>query len=211
MDTPPINTPSTTVTQAQYEAVCRSMMPKLLNELPSFLTYHNVAHIQGVMRDADYLLQREGVLAEDRWLILTAALWHDAGFLKGYKNHEAISCELAGKTLPAFGYSAANIDAICEMIMATRLPQSPHSPYAMILCDADLFYLGTDDFFATADNLFQELKNLGLIHDKKAWDEKQLQFLQSHCYFTQTATSELEPKKKRHIDMLLQAARANKL
>lgn len=198
----PVNSTSSKVTQKQYEAVCRVFLPKLVMELPPLLSYHNAGHIKGVIRDSSYLMQKENVPEEDRWLLLTAALFHDSGFLKGYQSHESISCGIAQETLPAYGYTTDAIDAICQMIMATRLPQTPLDRYGEILCDADLFYLGTDEFFPTADTLFREMLAVGTIRSKEDFEGKQLNFLHHHHYFTKTAVAELEPRKQAHILLL---------
>lgn len=202
MNTLPINSTSVKITQQQYEAVSGMFLPKLIRGLPPLLSYHNVDHIQGVIRDTAYLMEQEGVPAEDRWLILTAALFHDSGFLNGYQTHENISCGIAQDVLPAYNYHLEAIDAICRMIMATRLPQTPLDPYSEILCDADLFYLGTDAFFPTADSLFREMLVVGTVKSKEDWEEKQLNFLHNHHYFTATAIRELEPRKQAHIQQL---------
>lgn len=190
-------------TEEQYEAVRSMLMPRLVNELPTYLTYHNADHVKGVIRDTEYLLQKEGIAEDDKWMMLTAALFHDAGLLRVYKNHESLSCNIVREILPSFHFSSECIEAICGMIMATQLPQRPLDIYSEILCDADLFYLGTDSFFPTAKRLFLELKTLGAIQSEEEWDEKQLSFLQEHRYFTKTACRELEPKKREFIAALM--------
>lgn len=193
------NTTALKVTQQQYDAVSKMFLPKLINGLPANLTYHNAEHITGVIRDTAYLMQKEGVPKEDWWLLLTAALFHDSGFTRSYQCHEDVSCEIAQEILPDFDFAPETIEAICQMIMATKLPQTPMDYYGEILCDADLFYLGTDSFFPTADTLFHEMMAVGTIKSKDDWESKQLNFLHQHHYFTQTAMIELEPRKKEHI------------
>ncbi|MDA0973125.1 MAG: hypothetical protein O2867_05255 [Bacteroidetes bacterium] len=41
--------------------------------------------------------------------------------------------------------------------MATKVPQEPKDHLARILCDADLDYLGGDDYDEIAGGLYQEL------------------------------------------------------
>jgi hypothetical protein len=88
------------------------------------------------------------------------------------------------------------------MIMATKIPQTPLDRYGEILCDADLFYLGTDSFLSIANNLFKELKAVGFIKTEEEWDVKQLSFLHQHQYFTKTAIAELAPKKSENVRTL---------
>lgn len=196
--------PSSTaaVSKQQYDQVCKAVWPELKQDLPTHLTYHNYKHVRYVVKAASYLLQKEGVPREDKWLILTAALLHDIGFLRAYKNHEEESSDIANEMLPAYGYSDENIEAIRRMIMATKIPQTPLDRYSEILCDADLFYLGTDDFFPVGDNLFKELKAIGAVKTEEEWDKIQLNFLRQHRYFTKTAVAELEPKKRANVKVL---------
>lgn len=164
-------------------------------ELPSHLYYHNKAHTQYVMNAALQLATAEEVIEEDKPLLFTAALMHDTGFIETIKNHEDASCMLARKILPSYGYDAAAIDTICDLIMVTKLPQQAHTPLAKILCDADLYYLGTDQFFEFGERLFKEMSALHAVCSMEEWDKLQVQFLSSHQYFTAAATRFLNGKK----------------
>ena len=90
------------------------------------------------------------------------------------------------------------IEKICGMIMATRIPQSPKTHLEQILADADLDYLGRDDFYTIGDKMYKEL---GLGH-RDEWNEMQLKFLERHTYFTQTALALRDAKKKKHLDQI---------
>jgi uncharacterized protein len=202
MSQPTTKGPGEAVSKEQFESVRSCILPQLKNELPSHFTYHNVAHTQQVIDAANCLLQKEGVSEADRWLLLTAAVLHDAGFLRSYSNHESHSCAIAGEMLPRFHFTKGAIETICQLIMATKMPQNPGSHYAEILCDADLFYLGESNFAATSENLFKELKAVGKVKTEEEWKEKQRGFLASHHYFTNSAKSLLEPNKQALIRQL---------
>ena len=167
----------------------------LETELPSHFYYHNKEHTQYVLNAAMQLATAEQVIEEDKLLLFTAALLHDIGFTETVKNHEEKGCEISRRMLPSYGFDTAAIDTICELIMATKLPQLPYTPLAKILCDADLYYLGTDQFFNFGDRLFREMSALHLIGSWDEWNELQLQFLSSHRYFTATANRLLYEKK----------------
>src|SRR6266498_2746631 len=121
------------VTKEQYEAAHEVVLKKLQNELAAHLTYHNAQHTLNVLEATTHLIETEKVPAPDHWLLLTAALFHDTGFLKNYKNHEEHSCEVAKEILPGFGYTPGVIDRICNLIMATKLPQSPSDHLQQII------------------------------------------------------------------------------
>jgi uncharacterized membrane-anchored protein YitT (DUF2179 family)/predicted metal-dependent HD superfamily phosphohydrolase len=197
----------TTVTKDQFEKAQAFLLQKLQQELPAYLTYHNAAHTEGVMKATAHLCQREGVPEEDRWLLMTAALFHDAGFLRTYDNHEEMSCDVAWETLPAYGYRNESIEAVCRLIMVTKLPQAPTSHYEEIICDADLYYLGTVEFAVIAGQLYKEWQAAGHVQSEEEWKARQLRFLQHHRYFTATARAEMDPKKKAHIRALREKAR----
>jgi hypothetical protein len=67
------------------------------------------------------------------------------------------------------------------------------------MCDADLDYLGRDDFHEIADKLRRELREFGKISSDKKWDQIQLAFLEQHSYFTTTAKMTRQEKKNKHL------------
>jgi hypothetical protein len=88
------------------------------------------------------------------------------------------------------------------MIMATRVPQQPQEHLSRILCDADLDYLGRDDFEPVSRSLFQELNKLNVVNDVKAWNRIQLNFLSQHCYHTDYGKTLRQPQKQKHLDKI---------
>jgi uncharacterized membrane-anchored protein YitT (DUF2179 family)/predicted metal-dependent HD superfamily phosphohydrolase len=186
----------------QFEQIYSVLMPRLENELPSYITYHIAEHTKNVMAAAEQLAAAENIAGDDLVLLKTAALFHDSGFLQQSDGHEEISCIMAREYLPGFGYSDSHIEHICRIIMATRLPQNPDDLLGKILCDADLFYLGTDGYNANAQKLFQEYKYSGIVKNEMEWQLMQIEFLSSHHYFTQTAIKLLEPVKQKTIQQL---------
>lgn len=171
----------------QFEQAKEFILKKLSEELPPHLSYHSVAHIKDVYEACKLLAGEEGVTGEDLTLLLTAALFHDSGFLVSPKEHEQTSCRIAREHLPAFGYNDHQLSKIDGMIMATRIPQQPTNLPEEILADADLDYLGRGDFFVIGDRLFDELCMYGLLNSEEEWNKLQVRFLESHHYFTATA------------------------
>ena len=192
-----------------YQQAYSFLIPKLENSLPSYLSYHHAGHTKSVIEAATYIAGKENITGDDLVLLQTAALFHDAGFLQDHTNHEELSCNMARKELPAFDYTPQQIELICRMIMATRLPQTPADNLGEILCDADLYYLGTDDYTATAKTLYKELKKQGSVKDNTDWVKKQEQFLSNHQYFTQTAVNERQENQKINLQQLKPGKRAD--
>jgi uncharacterized membrane-anchored protein YitT (DUF2179 family) len=180
----------------QYEKAYSFLMPKLEKELSPQLAYHNAEHTKNVIDAAEYLATKENIKGDNLLILRTAALFHDSGFLQQADGHEEISCTLARTHLPEFGYNDEQIDRICRAIIATRLPQTPTDRLGEILCDADLFYIGKDDYAGNAGKLLEELIYRGIIKTANEWPLTQIEFLSTHHYFTKTAIDELEPAKE---------------
>ena len=172
-------------------------------ELPKDLKYHNVEHIEDVVRSAVEIAEREKVSKDDIHLIRIAALYHDSGFMISSKNHEALGCDIARATLPSFGFSTDQIEVVCGMIMATKIPQTPQTPLEKILCDADLDYLGRDDFFSIGNKLFEEMTNRGFVESEREWNLIQKTFLESHRYHTAFSRANREEMKQQHLQEII--------
>jgi HD superfamily phosphodiesterase len=174
----------------------------LKDNIPQNYYYHNYLHTLYVHDTALEIGRHEKCTAEDLDLISTAAFWHDTGYIRTYKNHEEESCNLARQYLPEYGYSAQDIDTVCGMIMATKIPQSPKNKLEEILADADLEYMGTTGFDSTADDLFKELNSVNPDLTAEKWTEIQISFLQNHHYFTRFCVENKEPVKQDYLNKI---------
>jgi hypothetical protein len=94
------------------------------------------------------------------------------------------------------------------MILATAIPQNPKNIYQEILCDADLDYLGRDDFDEISDSLCQELIEYGKIKNPNEWDGVQVKFLKKHKYFTQTSKDTRTAKKLEKLEEIKRRLKA---
>jgi len=187
----------------QFDKAYSYLMPRLESELPSYLKYHDARHTKEVLKEVQHLARAEGVSENDFTILSTAALFHDAGFLEvGYNDHEELSCKIAKSFLPDFDYSEEQIELINTLIMATKLPQQPSTKLEKILCDADLYYLGTEHYFKIAGNLYSEWKETGIVKTKEEWKQKQIAFLEAHKYFTKTAVDECASTKHKNLTHL---------
>ena len=188
----------------QAQAAENFIVEKLKHGLAPTLYYHGLHHTLDVTAVAMELAAAEGVAnAEDMALLRTAALYHDAGFLCSYQDHEAQSCEVARAALPGFGYIPGQVEQVCDMIMATKYPQEPRSLLAQILCDADLDYLGRADFEPISTSLFRELMARQLLADERAWFQLQADFLAHHHFWTATAVARRAVPKQARLDGIL--------
>ena len=186
----------------EYEKIKKIILKELKENLPEHLSYHSVMHVKDVINAVEEIAIAENVEGEDLMLLKTAALFHDSGFLYGAKDHEQKSCEIAQKYLLDYGYSQPQIDKIKGMIMATKIPQSPNNKLEEILADADLDYLGRDDFFKIGDKLFDELTMFGIVNSERDWNLLQEKFLESHHFFTKTAINNRNQKKQENLEII---------
>ena len=186
----------------QYEQVYSYLIKKLEHGLPLYITYHDASHTKYVIAAAEHLAAGENVTGNNLILLKTAALFHDAGFLQNHHDHEELSCKTARKLLPDYNYTPEQIEAVCDMIMATKLPQSTDDNLSRLLCDADLYYLGGDEYTANAHKLFLEFKKNGFVKTQTEWDLRQAEFLSTHHYFTPTAVKEREEKKQHNLQQV---------
>ncbi len=189
-----------------FEQAKRYVLARLEQELPPQRVYHNVAHTRDeVAPAAERLAAAEGIEGEALLLVRTAAWFHDLGFIVQGQDHEAIGAEIAAQALPRFGFEPEQIAAIRGMIMATRLPQSPCTLLEQIVADADLDLLGCDDFMARNHDLRAEMATYGQTMTDEEWYTGQLDFLQSHRYFTASANALRTAGKAHHAQLLREA------
>ena len=182
-----------------FDGVKKYLFKRLAKELSNNLFYHGMHHTCDVVHVAEHLAKAENITGDDFTVVMTAALFHDSGFLIQYNDNEPIACELARKILPQYDYSQSQIDHICEMILATSIPQCPRDHLAEVLCDADLSYLGTDGYYSISETLKMELEKQGLDFENTKWIDFQLNFLTKHRFFTDTARELHEAQKQEYI------------
>lgn len=170
---------------------------RMEQELAPKLAYHSAAHTFDNVLPAAMELATHCQLDEiDTLLVAVAAAYHDIGWVITGNGHESASVDIAREVLPDFGFSSGQIERIAGMIMATKLPQSPSDLLEEIVVDADLDVLGRDDFWARSIDLRNELAANGDPRSDEQWISSQLEFLETHRYFTKAA-QELRGERKR--------------
>ena len=185
-----------------FTSIKQPILTRLENELDSRLGYHNITHTLDVLEQAEILAVQEKVTDKhDLLLLKIGAVFHDSGFLFVYKNHEEKSCEIASESLRNV-FSEEDIKKVCGMIMATKIPQTPNTLLEQIICDADLDYLGRNDFEPISRNLYKEFLTFKIIPEDIIWDHIQIKFFESHHYFTGTSISKRNGKKLKHLNIL---------
>ena len=182
-----------------YQHAKEFILKRLRNDLPETRTYHCFEHTMDVYSSAIDIAEKEGVNGTDLELLKLAALYHDCGFMVQDHDHEEAGCKIATEKLTEYGYSEESITRVCDMIMATKIPQSPKNQLEKILCDADLDYLGRSDFFLIGDTLYEEFMTYGVVSSFEEWNKLQVSFLESHTYCTDTSKELRHDKKAENL------------
>jgi hypothetical protein len=179
------------------------ILRKVENELSKTLYYHDVNHTLYVMEECNKYIRRYNISPKDAYLIRTAALLHDIGFIWVYRNNEERAAEYAKKILPNWGYSPKDVEIVVGMILATKIPQLPKTFLEQVICDADLNYLGTNAYYPLSNKLFEELKTNNILKTESEWLDLQISFLENHTYHTSFALKNRANKKQMILDELL--------
>jgi predicted metal-dependent HD superfamily phosphohydrolase len=185
----------------------RSFVTELLtNKLSKSIKFHTLRHTQDVVAASEKLAAHQQLTEDDHLALIIAAWFHDTGYISGSaKDHETTSVQLATEFLTTHAAAEDLKQKVNGCINATRMPQNPTNAIEQIICDADLFHLGTDDFKEKSRLLREELEEFGGKEvSKKEWRKINIRFLEGHQYFTSYAKEKLQPEIEEHLAGLLQ-------
>ena len=191
--------------QATLEAVKEYVYHYYATHVDEVHIYHTLKHTEDVVAAAIQIANHYRLDDKDFFTVVAAAWFHDIGYCAASgKEHEQRGADLALQFLKGSNVEDTTAQAVASCILSTRLPQTPANLLEQIVCDADLFHLGTDDF-AERNKLMR--KEAELVHDKKIdkhdWRAKTIALLQSHHYHTDYARLLLSDKKEQNLQKLL--------
>jgi predicted metal-dependent HD superfamily phosphohydrolase len=197
------------MTEAQILLVheARTHITDLLShKLSKDIKFHTLQHTQEVVTACEKMADYHQLPDDDRFALLLAAWFHDSGYSGGTaKDHETLSINLVNDFLNAHPVTDEIKKKVTGCINATRMPQSPGTLIEKIICDADLFHLGTDAFDEKSKLLRQELNDFGDNDvSKKDWRKINTRFLERHEYYTAYGKEKLQPEKEKHLAELLE-------
>jgi predicted metal-dependent HD superfamily phosphohydrolase len=178
------------------------------DELPVGIKYHDADHTlhptKGVVAVANRIAISENISEHDRELLITAAYFHDTGYIREYDKNEPIAARMAGRILQLIGYKPNEIVKVQKMILSTDLERKPKTHVEKILCDADLDHLGTEDFFKLDGKLREGRRGRGIdVSDEAKWYKDTLEFIRKHQYYTESQKKLREKEKQKNIKKLL--------
>jgi len=170
------------------------------------LLYHDLAHTEGVVKAAVQISNHYQLNDHDFFVVYAAAWFHDTGYSSpNSSNHEQRGAEKAAAYLSGLGVDEATINQVKACIQATNVPQTPVTLLEKIVCDADMFHLGTDEFAERNKLMRKECEaNQHEAISKEEWRKGSIKLLQSHEFHTDYCRLLLNAKKQENLNKLLQ-------
>ncbi len=187
--------------KSAYPQICFELLSYMREELPDYLTYHSIDHTIGVANVCNAYIKFYDIDDQSAKLIRIAAIAHDLGFVASQKNHEERSIVEIRPLLENI-LDVSEIETVNGMIRATKVPQQPQTFFEEILADADLDYLGRDDYDVLSHGLYKELVHYEVIKNDKEWLNLQINFLENHQYHTSYAKEHRSAKKLEKLEKL---------
>lgn len=178
----------------------------LLNEeLDSGYTYHNLAHTQNVVFNANKLADLSGLEEDQKELLLISAWFHDTGYTKSIEKHEQQSVSIASSFLKSQNYPQDKIDMVSSLILATQMGYEPKTHLEKLICDADSSHLGSKDFMIVTELLRKEWElTCNKTLKETEWLQENIDFLTNkHRFYTDEAFANWDKTKGKNLSRLL--------
>lgn len=167
------------------------------------LIYHNLVHTEQVVKAVVKIANHYQLSDQDFFVVNAAAWFHDIGYLTSFEHHEARGAEAAKEFLLARGLEPATTTLVVNCILATKMPQHPVGLLEQIVCDADLFHLGGDNFKVRNKLMRREAEAFCAKEiDKNDWRLKTISLFEAHHYHTEYCQDLLAAKKELNLQEL---------
>jgi len=168
------------------------------------LTFHNFTHTKDVVTHAVKMAGHYGLDEKETFVVITASWFHDTGYYTGEPSgHEQRGAEMAAKFLKNLKVDEELIIEVQHCIMATVMPQKPKNLLQQIMCDADLYHFGTEQFSARDMLMHEEVeRKTGCKIDSSHWRKATICLLESHFFKTDYGQKLLEYGKKKNLERL---------
>ncbi|HEY4110394.1 Pycsar system effector family protein [Puia sp.] len=182
----------------QAEHYVRSLYDAQANDK---LYYHDLRHTEGVVEAATQIAQHYQLSDGDFFTVSVAAWFHDIGYLTGPgAGHEERGARMVQSFLEGTGVEFGVIEAVKRCIIATQLPQRAVGLSEQIVCDADLYHLGTDEFSDRNKLMRKEAEAVqGRKISKDEWRRSTIRFLEAHQYYTDYCRLLLNEKQHENL------------
>lgn len=162
--------------------------------------YHNLHHTEQVVGNAVKIANHYQLSDQDFFIVVAASWCHDMGYLFDCSQHEARGERIAAAFLEEKGVNKEIIDQVSGCILATKMPQNPSGLLQQIVCDADLYHLGSDSFKEKNKLIRREVEAFcNKDIDKNEWRIKTIALFKAHHYHTDYCKDLLNQKKAQNL------------
>lgn len=162
--------------------------------------YHNLIHTEQVVENTVKIANHYQLSDADFFIVVAASWFHDMGYFFDCRAHESKGADMAVQFLKDRGIEQETIDQIQGCIMATKMPQRPVGLLQQIVCDADLFHLGSDHFKERNKLMREEAEAFcNKDIDKVDWRTKTIALFKAHHYHTDYCQQLLNAKKAKNL------------
>lgn len=185
----------------KYPEICHRILKDLEENLPAHLTYHSLDHTIDVANVCNHFIEHFKIDKPMAKLIRIAAISHDYGYIVSPINHEERSIIAIEPYLKDI-LTTEEINIVNGLIRATKVPQQPKTIYEEIIADADLDYLGREDYDKLSNKLYEEFIYFDFVSDPKEWLNLQIKFLEKHRYHTKYSQKHREGRKSQKLKEL---------
>ncbi len=182
-----------------YDRVLNEICDRLMKEISPDYTYHSLRHTLDVVEMTIEIGKAEKIDDHHLDILKIAALFHDTGYFTTRKNHEEESVNIFHGYATELGLNEEAVKIITGCILATKIPQNPQNLFEMVVCDADLDYLGREDFIEIGETLYTELTNCGELTDRNAWNQLQYNFLSNLRFHTRYSQKRRQPQLEQNL------------
>lgn len=169
----------------------------------SNLVFHNLEHTESVVERVREIASHYQLADKDLLELSIAAWFHDTGHLMADPaGHEEKSVHLMEAFLKSRTDDEELINNIAKLIRITKFPPSPESLPEMIICDADTYHFGLDDFKQTNKAMKKELVLRNMNTMVMDWERNSLALLEKHQFYTAYCIDLLQKGKEKNIRRL---------
>lgn len=169
--------------------------------------YHNLAHTLSVLESVREIGAACRLSEQELEVLELAALFHDAGYSVTHIDHESRGAKMAYDYLIEQQYNADLAERVSNCIRSTDIKIEPQNLLEEILCDADLSYLGTTDFFQNVAQLRLEWEvTLPSAYNDAEWRQVNINFFERHRFYTSYAQERYGQLKQKHLAIWREAS-----
>lgn len=193
--------------QELVNKVSQYVTEALTTKLDENYLYHNIRHTERVVKSTKELAENCEINDKESLILVTAAWFHDIGYIDGFDDHEEKSCKIAEKYLKNEGCDQAFIAAVNACIMATKSGHEPNNILEKIIADADCSHFAKDSYIETTELLRQELILLDRTnYSIDEWRDENIKMLTTkHKYYTPYAKENWQDQKDENVKRLIKA------